>query len=80
MGKYIFIYFTNKGQIRILVDPPLRDRKEKQRKTEAKQYPSRWRAIRRKIPVLSQQQDKEAEKNHAESSERALWGIWQWHT
>ena len=44
------------------MDPPLRDRKRTQRKTEAKQQPSRWRALRRKIPVHSQQQDKGAEK------------------
>ena len=44
------------------MDPPLRDRKKTQRKTEAKQQSSRWRALRRKIPVRSQQQDKEAEK------------------
>jgi hypothetical protein len=42
--------------------------KKTQRKTEAKQHPSRWRALRRKIPVRSQQQDKEAEKTHVESS------------
>ncbi len=35
---------------------------KKQGKTEVKQQPSTWRALRREIPVRSQQQDKETTK------------------
>ena len=52
---------------------------KKQGKTEVKQQPSTWRALRREIPVRSQQQDKETTKKITRSRRRrgVLRGIWQ---
>jgi hypothetical protein len=49
------------------VDPPLRDRKKNTEKDRSETTDLQRRVLQRKIPVRSQQQDKEAEKSHAES-------------